>query len=222
MEATWKILAFPTHHRTTAVEKLPFHLPDQQLVVYNEDDPVDDVLTRLSIGINKFLGWMECNKIYPEARELTYSDFPSKFVWHQKEQQWKPRKKGFAIGRITYVPRSLGEVYYLRVLLNKVKGARSFEEIRTVNGILYPKFKDACYALGLLDDDKEYIEAIKESSLWATGASIRKLFVIMLLSSSVATPRTVWDATWEYLSEDVLFKQRRLRKNPSKLYILFI
>ncbi|CAG7895439.1 unnamed protein product, partial [Brassica rapa] len=38
MEATWKILAFPTHHRTTAVEKLPFHLPDQQLVVYNEDD----------------------------------------------------------------------------------------------------------------------------------------------------------------------------------------
>ncbi|CAN7029135.1 unnamed protein product, partial [Brassica rapa subsp. trilocularis] len=37
----------------------------------------------------------------------------------------------------------------------------------------------------------------------------------MLLSSSVATPRTVWDATWEYLSEDVLFKQRRLRKNPN-------
>ncbi|KAI9071577.1 hypothetical protein K1719_046472 [Acacia pycnantha] len=29
--------------------------------------------------------------------------------------------------------------------------------------------REACYALGLLDDDKEYIDAIKEASSWASG-----------------------------------------------------
>ncbi|CAN7072634.1 unnamed protein product, partial [Brassica oleracea var. botrytis] len=37
-EASWRTLAFPTHYRTTSVEKLLFHLPGQQQVIYNEDD----------------------------------------------------------------------------------------------------------------------------------------------------------------------------------------
>ncbi|CAG7898481.1 unnamed protein product, partial [Brassica rapa] len=106
---------------------------------------------------------MEANCKYLEARGLTYAEFPTRFVWVQKTREWKPRDKGFAIGRITYVPPKYRE-YYLRVLLNIVKGPRSYEEIRTVKGIVYKTYKDACYALGLLDDDKEYIEAINEAS----------------------------------------------------------
>lgn len=153
-------------------------MPDKQLVIYNEDDPVDEVLNRHSVDISKFIAWMRCNKKYPQARELTYSDFPTKFVWDLETRTFKPRRLGFAIGRITYVPSSLGEVYYLRVLLNIVKGPTSFENIRTINKVLYPTFKDACYALGLLDDDKEYIAAIKEASMWLTARYIRRLFVI--------------------------------------------
>ncbi|XP_033137458.1 uncharacterized protein LOC103859363 isoform X2 [Brassica rapa] len=85
-EATWRTLAFPTHYRTTSVEKLSFHLPRQQLVVYNEDDPVEEVLTRISVGKSKFVAWMEANKIYPESKNLTYADFPSYFVWHLKPE----------------------------------------------------------------------------------------------------------------------------------------
>ncbi|XP_013624774.1 PREDICTED: uncharacterized protein LOC106330933 [Brassica oleracea var. oleracea] len=174
-EDTWRTLAFPTHYRTTSVEKLSFHLTGQQLVVYNEDDPVEEVLNRISVGKSKFVAWMEANKIYPEAKNLTYADFPSYFVWHLKTRMWKPRRRGFAIGRITYVPPSLGEVYYLRVLLNIVKGPTSFEEIKTVDGFIHETFKDACYALGLLDDDKEYIEAIKEANLTLSEDQIKSL-----------------------------------------------
>ena len=50
-------------------------------------------------------------------------------------------------------PMSSRELYYLSILVTKVKGLKSYEDIRTVNGITYPSFRDACYALGLLDDD---------------------------------------------------------------------
>ncbi|XP_076883658.1 uncharacterized protein LOC143532501 [Bidens hawaiensis] len=73
-------------------------------------------------------------------------------------------KQGFSIGRIHQVSPSLGEAYFLRILLNKVKGPKSFEDIRTVDGQTFPTFRDACYALGLLNDDTKYIEAIKEAS----------------------------------------------------------
>lgn len=190
-------------------------MPNQQFVIYNPDDPIDDVLNRRSVSHSMFLAWMEANKQFSEqAKELTYADFPTNFVWVAKERVWKIREKGFAIGRITHVPRSSGEDYYLRILLDKVLCPKSFDDIKTVNKIVYDTFQDACYALGLLDDDKEYIEAIKEAGFWGTGNYLRKLFVVMLMSSSVSEPVKVWDATWDILSEDLLYKERLQRANP--------
>ncbi|XP_019097485.1 PREDICTED: uncharacterized protein LOC109131243 [Camelina sativa] len=157
---------------TKAVEKLPFHLPEQELAIYNKDDPIEDVLHRTTNRASKFLGWMECNKIYPQAKELTYAEIPSKFVWNSREKLWKPRsekRKSFAIGRITYVPPCIGQAYYLRVLLHKIPGPTSFDYLKTVNGVLYKDFQEACYALELLDDDKEYIAAINEAGEWCFG-----------------------------------------------------
>ncbi|CAL9237149.1 unnamed protein product, partial [Arabidopsis halleri] len=214
-EATWRLLAFPTHHRTTSVVKLSFHLPDRQFCVYNPDDPIEDVLNRRSVSHSMFLAWMEANKLFPElTKDLTYADFPTAFVWRAKERVWKIRERGFAIGRITHVPRSAGEDYYLRILLNKVPGPKSFDEIKTVNGIVYDTFHDACFAKGLLDDDREYIDAITEASLWGSGNYLRKLFVVMLMSNSVDDPLRVWNATWEMLSEDLLHKERVDRGDP--------
>ena len=44
----------------------------------------------------------------------------------------------------------------------------SFEDIRRVDGVVHTSFKDACYALGLLEDDKEFIDVIVEASSWAS------------------------------------------------------
>jgi len=31
--------------------------------------------------------------------------------------------------------------------------------------VVYPTFRDACFALGFLQDDKEYVEAIKKQKI---------------------------------------------------------
>ncbi|XP_031127792.1 uncharacterized protein LOC116029887 [Ipomoea triloba] len=123
-------------------------------------------------------------------------------------RQWHPRKRGFAIGRIFYVPPGSGEIYYLRCLLNVVRGPTNFEDIKTFQGVTYPTFRDACYARGLLDDDKEYIDAINEASEWSTAKAMRRLFVILLTSNLVSRPENVWNAVWHHLSEDMQYNRR--------------
>ena len=78
-----------------------------------------------------------------------------------------------------------------------MKGPTSFEEIKTVGGIVKKSFKEACYARGLLEDDKEFIDAIVEASLWGTGTFLRHLFVTLLVSKQISRPDTVWNSTWE-------------------------
>ena len=36
------------------------------------------------------------------------------------------------------------------------------EDIRSIAGVQYQSFKDACFLMGFLKDDKEYIVAIRE------------------------------------------------------------
>ena len=100
-----------------------------------------------------FFSYVEANKMYPYARSLTYPEFPTKFVCKENWSQWMPRNQGFAIEKISHVPTRNGEGYYLRVLLNIQKGCMDFKDIRTVDGKIYDTFKDACLALGLLQDD---------------------------------------------------------------------
>ncbi|CAJ2631977.1 unnamed protein product [Trifolium pratense] len=209
-EAVWRIFTFDINYKKPSVERLTFHLPGEQPVVFDDVDPINEVVNKPFIHNTKFLAWMDANKKYEEAKNLTYNQFPLKFVWKDSERQWYPRKKGHKIGRLHFVPPGIGEIYYLRTLLNYVKGPRSFAEIRTVNNVHYPTFKEACYAMSLLDDDKEYIDAIMEASHWGTGSNLRELFANYLLSNQFSRPEFVWNETWEYLTDDILSTQRML------------
>ncbi|XP_042027246.1 uncharacterized protein LOC121774434 [Salvia splendens] len=155
-EAAWRIFGFEIQYKDPPVERLSFHLPDQQHVIFDEADDLDTILNRKTIHESKFLAWMEANKIYSQGRDLTYGEFPTKFVW--KKNHWEPRKQRYSIGRLFYVAPCSGDMYYLRCLLNIVKGASSYEDIKCVNGVQYDTFRDACFVLGLLDDDKEYVK----------------------------------------------------------------
>ena len=84
---------------------------------------------------------------------------------------------------------------------------------------MYPTFKDACFALGFLQDDKEYVEAIKEAKNWGTGHYFRKLFATMLITGSINKLEEVWKQTWHWLADDILYYQRRVLHDEGNLYI---
>ncbi|XP_019153834.1 PREDICTED: uncharacterized protein LOC109150379 [Ipomoea nil] len=212
-EAAWRLFSFEVQYRTPLVERLSFHLPDCQSVVFQDDDTIDNVLNRETVGQSMFNAWFLANQNFKEASLLTYIEMPTKFVWKKDIREWHPRKTNrTSIGRIFYVPPASGEIYYLRCLLNIVRGPKSFKDIRTINGVEYLTFRDACYAHGLLDDDKEYIDAINEASYWSTAHSLRKLFVVLLTSSSIIRPENVWNQVWQHLCEDAQHYQRRILK----------
>ncbi|XP_057734536.1 uncharacterized protein LOC130949970 [Arachis stenosperma] len=118
---------------------------------------------------------------------------------------WKSRKQGHVIGRLTHVPHSHGEEYYLHLLLNYQKGCQRFADICSVCGIVYDTFKEACYAQGLLQDDREFIDAINEASSWASPNYIRRLFAMLLMSNNMVCPDMVWEQCWQHCADDMMF-----------------
>jgi len=164
----------------------------------------------------------EANKVYEEGKQLTYSEFPSKFVWFAKEKEWKPRKKGYNIGRLTYIPLGSGELYYLRILLTIQKGCIDYESIKTIDGKYYETYQEACYVLGLLADDKEYIDAIKEASEFASGYQLRRLFVTLLSMNTISKPDIVWNSTWSILCDGILYQKRKEMNLPGISYFFLI
>ena len=43
-EAIWRIFSFEIHYRTSLVERLSYHLPNEQTVIFNENDSIDSVV----------------------------------------------------------------------------------------------------------------------------------------------------------------------------------
>ncbi|XP_072081040.1 uncharacterized protein [Arachis hypogaea] len=79
-EAVWRLFGYEIQEKEPFVIRLPFHLEDEQPVVYDETSNVNDIIEREISHKSMFLGWMAANMSYPYARSLTYAEFPTKFV----------------------------------------------------------------------------------------------------------------------------------------------
>lgn len=79
----------------------------------------------------------------------------------------------------------------------------NFEELRSVKDHPHHTFREACEALGLLTDDREFVDSIHEASELGYGYYIRALFVRLLLSNTIANPLNVWKKTWKMLVDGI-------------------
>lgn len=58
-----------------------------------------------------------------------------------------------------------------------MKGYTYYDDIKIINNVKYNIFKDACFALGLLDYDKEFVDSIMNDGLpsfEATADNVQK------------------------------------------------
>lgn len=214
-EGTWRIFGFVIQYNEPPVYRLNIHLPNQQSVAFEDHESLESVVERASAKMTTLHAWFEANKEHAAAKDLTYAEFPTKFVFNNGV--WTIRKYGYSIGRVYSISSNADEQFYLRMLLTIRKGVNSFVELRTIDGTIHESFKDACYAMGLLEDDNEYIEAIHEASIWSSAAYVRRFFAMLVINGSISRPAHVWDCTWENLTDDILIKQRHIMNDLGAL-----
>ncbi|XP_074356501.1 uncharacterized protein LOC141696230 [Apium graveolens] len=141
------------------------------------------------------------NQKDPSARKYTFDEIPEHYVWNDTDKIWTMRKRGKQIGRMLYTHHSDGEIWYLRLLLSNACGATSFDSLKTVNGVRYTTFKDACKSLGLLGDDNEWHSLLKECSVGGFLEQIRQLFLHIIINCEVFDLKILWQQHWKFIHE---------------------
>jgi len=72
-EAVWCIFKFDMHEWFPTVERLQYHLPNQQMVLFNDDDDVQEVVARSSISRTMLMEWFKINQeseLYKALRSI--------------------------------------------------------------------------------------------------------------------------------------------------------
>ncbi len=121
----------------------------------------------------------------------------------------------YSIGRVYTTNPSQGERHYLRMILYHVPGAVKLSDLKTVNGQQCNSFKDACVALGILDDDTEREQCLQESVLRDMPVQVPSLFCIILVYCEPSDPAKLWIKFKESMSEDIA---HTLQKNDIKTF----
>ena len=115
--------------RNPAVLRLQVHLPGHHMVTFDPDEPVEAIIAWAASESTMLTAFFDANTsptLGPEAQQYTYQEFPCYFTFIKETQKWKIREKGSSIGRLSFVPPTAGELFYLCTLLCVVRGPRSF------------------------------------------------------------------------------------------------
>ena len=117
-------------------------------------------------------------------------------------------KEPCVLGRVYTISPCEGECFYLRLLLYHVKRPRSFPDLKTINGDLCSSFREACFKLGLLEDDSQYHLAMEEASVSNSAASLCSLFAVILTWCEPSNPLDIYEHHKESMAEDFLHQYR--------------
>jgi hypothetical protein len=164
-EAVWRILEYPMYDRSHSICSLPVHLDGEQICYFDENMTEEEIREKI-LNNSELLAYFELNKTSDKARELYYHQIPEHFSF--SKGVWNERKSHFnTIGRMVKVSPAETERYHLRLLLLNVKGARCYEDLKTIRQLdglrmtirRYATFAEACLARGLIRDDQEWKKA---------------------------------------------------------------
>lgn len=104
-----------------------------------------------------------------------------------------------------------GDRFYLRLLLTVIPSANSFEHLHTVYNVIYKCYQQACVALGLLQDDQEWVQCFTEAITFVTGKPLRVLFATSILYGGVGNLEALWTQFGLHLSDALPHELQHLR-----------
>ncbi|XP_043228033.1 uncharacterized protein LOC122384558 [Amphibalanus amphitrite] len=225
MEAAWRLQDRPIHGHHPPVQQLQLHMDnDERRVVFRDDANLDAVLDGEQINHSMLTSFFELCQVDEFAATLLYTEVPRYYTWQVRRGRgadarpahWRRRLRGQphpdvpgvfvsdTLSRMyTTTPRA-GEVFFLRLLLNNVRGPRSYEHLRTVNGRVCATMREACSELGLLEDGLHWARALDEASVTRFPGGLRFLFALILIEGEeTCNPAELWMRFRDVLSEDI-------------------
>src|SRR5882757_349837 len=192
MEAAWRISAYSISEKTPAVECLKIHLPGQARRFSKNDSSSQLERYFLRPTVEPFLSMTYTE--YHNAcvfKSLTGQEVTDDMILEVEKvgcvrQEVKLRTRGEKISRIQMMYPSAGELFYLRVLLLH-KFGRSFDDLKTVDGISAPTFQEAAQLLGLIQHGDEGDHCMTEATNQLySPRQLRFLFCELILDGSPA------------------------------------
>ena len=226
VDSAWHLLEQKLHGQTPAAMLLDIHLPNEQSVYYEIGEDKEKVLKRSSRTM--LTEWFTLNREDEEARRYTYREIVYFFNWVKSKRQWQRWKEGekdeennglIRHDKIGYFPTILPkgpngiERFALSMLLIYVTGPMSFEDIRTVDGVVYPSYQEAAQKLGLMENDSEIYQVLEEVFEISSGHELRRFFAILLENWIIEDPQALWDANKDILVEDFVREENK-KLNP--------
>ncbi|PWZ23284.1 ATP-dependent DNA helicase PIF1 [Zea mays] len=202
-----------------ADDDLQLHLPNMHMVSFHERQMVERVVNRPGVDRSMLIAYFEANSLHKEARGILYRDFPEWYTWQSgKGKVWQQRKRdtGGQVGRIVSAHPAEGERYYLRVLLNHVTDATSYVDLRTVDGVTLPTFREAAERRGLLESDNTLDECLTERALFQMPSSLRRLFATILVYYSMSEDYQHRNPCKTHVEQMVLIDIRNMLQSMGK------
>ncbi|GJQ97094.1 DNA helicase PIF1, ATP-dependent [Tanacetum coccineum] len=179
--------------------------PDRATIVIQENVQKGDHVTSEKImAVDEINNYLNCRYLAPCEAAWQLFSFDIHYLFPDEVKLPSTKSK----------PSHVAGLRILTSFARKRRGPKDFDELMTVNNRLCHTFKEACFAYGLLNVDREWTKAIAEASLWALGPQLRDLFVTILLFCDISRPLKLWKETCEYLSEDILHRKRKLYDYP--------
>ena len=212
-EAIWRIFRFPIHERFPPVMHLSVHLENGQRVYFTEENIIEKIKNPPKTTLMAFFDLCKTDEY---AKKLLYNEIPVYYVWrngsfHRRKKgdvvpDCKEIRKDDILGRVYTVHPNNSECYYLRILLHEIRGPTSYEDIKTIDGVIHPTFQSACRALGLLEDDKHWNQTLEDAAVCESPHKLRELFAIMLAFCNLSDPLFLWNNHKDHFSEDIARK----------------
>jgi hypothetical protein len=83
--------------------------------------------------------------------------------------------------------------------------------------VVHPTFQAACLALGLLEDDNEWVQCLEEAAVMQTGFQLCPLFATILEFCHPSSPLDLWDQFKVHICDDLehLIRQKFHIPNPT-------